>query len=67
MAKRVTTKNYAEVIENFKFWMRNLEKEGGTDAIREICKDFDNFLEELRSNDAFGTEGQLDPRGDQRD
>lgn len=31
-----------------------------------FCADFDLFLTELANQDAFGTEGQCDPRGDQR-
>jgi len=32
-------------------------------AIDYLCK-IDTILEELREDDMFGTEGQLDPRGD---
>lgn len=32
-----------------------------------FCDDFNDFLDELSGQDAFGTEGQNDPRGDQRD
>lgn len=28
--------------------------------------EFESLFDELRSQDAFGTEGQCDPRGDQR-
>ena len=31
-----------------------------------FCDDLNRFLDELSSEDAFGTEGQNDPRGDQR-
>ena len=31
-----------------------------------ISEHFDNMLEELANSDFFGTERQLDPRGDQR-
>lgn len=37
------------------------------DASKAFCTDLDKFLDELSSQDAFGTEGQCDPRGDQRD
>ena len=32
-----------------------------------FCDDLNRFLDDLASQDAFGTEGQCDPRGDQRD
>lgn len=32
-----------------------------------FCDSFNGYLDELVSEDAFGTEAQLDPRGDQRD
>lgn len=32
-----------------------------------FCADLDRFLDQLSDQDAFGTEGQNDPRGDQRD
>ena len=31
-----------------------------------FCGYLDDFLEELNGEDFFGTEGQLDPRGDRR-
>jgi hypothetical protein len=31
-----------------------------------FCKNLDAFLDELCSDDYFGTESQCDPRGDQR-
>ena len=31
------------------------------------CEAFNDMLDELRSDDFFGTEGELDPRGDNRD
>jgi len=32
-----------------------------------ISEALNNMLEDLSMNDAFGTEGQMDPRGDMRD
>lgn len=32
-----------------------------------LCNDLNALLDDLLTEDAFGTEGQLDPRGDQRD
>lgn len=37
------------------------------DAAKAFCEDFNRFLNELAEQDAFGTESQCDPRGDQRD
>jgi hypothetical protein len=31
------------------------------------CEAFNDMLDELRADDFFGTEGELDPRGDNRD
>ena len=33
---------------------------------RLFCEAFDEFLDSLRDEDCFGTEGQCDPRGDPR-
>lgn len=33
----------------------------------ELCDEIDALLDELVAMDAFGTEAQNDPRGDQRD
>lgn len=37
------------------------------EALKAFCNDLNNFLNTLLNDDAFGTEGQCDPRGDQRD
>lgn len=67
MAKKVTTKNFESVLDNFKSYMVRLRDEKSTSALKLTCKEFNDFLDGLASDDAFGTEGQLDPRGDQRD
>ena len=36
------------------------------DVLRAFCDDLGAFLDILAEQDAFGTEGQCDPRGDQR-
>jgi len=41
-------------------------KENPEDIIQ-ISQAFNDMLDDLVSEDFFGTEGQLDPRGDQRD
>ena len=63
MAKTVTTANLPVVLGRFISYALSLEK---TTAKREFCKDFNSFLDFLGADDAFGTEGQCDPRGDQR-
>lgn len=37
------------------------------DAAEMFSEGLDSLLQELADNDCFGTEGQLDPRGDGRD
>jgi hypothetical protein len=37
-----------------------------SDAATMFCADLDKFLDQLAEEDAFGTEAQNDPRGDQR-
>ncbi len=62
-AKRVTSRNLAKVMERLTAYA--LET---TDESRQaFCDDLNRFLDDLSAQDAFGTEGQLDPRGDQRD
>ena len=39
---------------------------GDKGAINALCGDINAFLNNLLNEDAFGTEGQLDPRGDHR-
>jgi hypothetical protein len=40
--------------------------EESDEATRAFCLDLDEFLNNLLEQDAFGTEGQSDPRGDHR-
>ena len=63
MSKKVTRKNLKIVLENFTVWALAEPTESQT----LLCKDLNVFLDMLGDEDAFGTEGQLDPRGDQRD
>jgi len=37
------------------------------EAAKALCADVDALLDDWAAQDAFGTEGQNDPRGDQRD
>ena len=62
-AKKITTKNYPKVMTNLIAFLADQEKE----YQRMFCKDFNKFLDNMVAEDAFGTEAQLDPRGDQRD
>jgi hypothetical protein len=62
MAKKVTAKNIGKVLDNFKNHVESLEP----DEKKQFANDLNSFLDELAGQDAFGTEGQCDPRGDQR-
>lgn len=42
------------------------ELQDAPDAAKAFCLDLNSFLDDQASYDAFGTEGQCDPRGDQR-
>ena len=57
--KKVTSKNIEKVLDNFKKFILESNKENQ----KLLCEDFNNFLNELKDNDCFGTEG---PRGDNR-
>ena len=60
-----TPKNLSTVMLRLNAYVANLMLE--PEAQREFCADLDRFLNDLADQDAFGTEGQCDPRGDQRD
>lgn len=65
MAKKATAKNFDKVLSNFKnYYDENVK--GHAPSEKAFMTDFNEFLDKLASDDAFGTEGQLDPRGDQR-
>jgi hypothetical protein len=64
--KKVTAKNFDKVVENYKEFFHNQIK-GDRESEKAFLTDFNHFLDELRDNDVFGTEGQCDPRGDNRD
>ena len=61
--KKVTSKNLATVLIK----LGGLVLDSLPEGQRDFCTDFDRFLDDLASQDMFGTEGQIDPRGDQRD
>lgn len=62
MKRKVTSRNLKVVMERLTQYALETEDE----ARQAFCHDLNLFLDELESQDAFGTEGQLDPRGDQR-
>ncbi len=57
--KKLTPKSFGRVM----FAIQN----GDKDRLAMICEKFDEALDDLLNCDGFGTEGQLDPRGDRRD
>ena len=61
MMNKVTHKNMAEI------WAKLLEYADTKDERRCVAEAFNEMLDALANNDFFGTEGQCDPRGDQRD
>ncbi len=61
MAKKVTPKNLEQVLMRL-----YLVAENDEDCMKVICRDLNDFLNVLSEDDFFGTEGQLDPRGDRR-
>mgnify|MGYP000178518935 FL=1 len=66
MAKRFKPATCATVADVLMRWsdMVREEDRAGRTAWAALVNE---KLDELLSNDAFGTEGQLDPRGDHRD
>lgn len=62
MSKRVTSRNLAVVMAKLTVYALETEDE----ARQAFCDDLNRFLDDLSNEDAFGTEGQCDPRGDQR-
>lgn len=60
--KRVTSRNLEQVMERLTVYALETEDE----SRQAFCDDLNRFLDELADQDAFGTEGQCDPRGDQR-
>ena len=62
MAKRVTSRNLVKVMERLTAYALETQDE----ARQAFCDDLNRFLDDLAAQDAFETEGQCDPRGDQR-
>lgn len=54
-------KKFAKLVEAWQ------DEDFPVDACDEVCLDFNRWMDRLLGQDAFGTEGQQDPRGDHRD
>ena len=63
-AKRATPKTLDAVMARF---LAFVVGERDTSARQAHCDSLNTFLDELLAEDAFGTEGQCDPRGDHRE
>lgn len=62
MAKKMTRKNAERVLARITDMVRN-----DTDGLsKTLLYHLNEMLDVMSDADAFGTEGQLDPRGDQR-
>ena len=62
VSKRATAKNVVAVVRK----LADLIESEPRDQLSMWARDINQFLDGLADQDAFGTEGQLDPRGDQR-
>lgn len=60
--KQMTKKNAPLVLARFMTWFLQQDKQTQADA----CASVNVMLDDMRDGDCFGTEGQNDPRGDQR-
>jgi hypothetical protein len=60
---KANNKNFIEVLDNIGKRFKKADKEEKKEWVRWLNQSLDELLHE----DFFGTEGQLDPRGDQRD
>ena len=61
MAKKLTRERLDQVWKDFVDFAEQID--GG---LKLVAKMLDDYLDELGSEDYFGTEGQCDPRGDAR-
>jgi hypothetical protein len=59
---KVTINNFETVLDN----MKQLFNNSGKGEKQLMAEDLNEMLDMQRDNDFFGTEGQLDPRGDNR-
>jgi len=58
---RITKKNLDVVWARFRVLL-----DENPENLKLFCDEFNDLLDSWDENDAFGTEGQLDPRGDHR-
>lgn len=58
----LSRKNFAKVLDNIK----DAFKRAGRDEQRAWLEAVNTMLNDLNGDDFFGSEGQCDPRGDQR-
>lgn len=61
--KKATIKNFEQVLDNIK----RMFKEASKEEKKCWCVDLNYMLDNMLDEDFFGTEGQCDPRGDNRD
>lgn len=64
MVKRVTPKTLPAVWERLTTYVTAVSVD--IDATKAFCGELNDFLDKILNQDGFGTEGQLDPRGDHR-
>jgi len=62
--KKLTRKNAKKVFDRI---LAMREHENHSPIFDDILKAFNDALDDLHGNDCFGTEGQVDPRGDHRE
>lgn len=62
--KKATIKNFKQVALNI---IEMFEKEDNKECKKFWVDSLNTMLDDMRDEDFFGTEGQLDPRGDNRD
>ena len=67
MTHKVTQKNYNQVVDNFASYLKKYFEEGDTTYKSFAVEWLNDVLNDIALEDGFGTEGQSDPRGDQRD
>ena len=67
MKHKATKKNHNEVVDKLADYLKKSFNEADDSFKKESVQWLNNLLDELLAEDFFGTEGQCDPRGDQRD
>ena len=67
MKHKATKKNYNQVVDKLSDYLKKTFNETDDSFKKEAVQWLNDLLDELLAEDFFGTEGQCDPRGDQRD